>query len=181
MESAIRTLYELVTGDEINSILEQGIIKEVRGFEDIKYMELTIPKVGVVPKILRGIVDDFEFLRGIALKVAICHGTANAKKVLDNIKGGGIFSQCHFIEFMACPGGCLGGGGQPIPTSKSIRMERAKAIYLEDEHASVRKSYKNEEVLRVYQEFLPEGPASKKSHKYLHTTYLPRGREEVKI
>lgn len=181
MESAIRTLFELVTGDEINSLFQHGEIKEVRGFEDVKYMELEIPKVGEVPEILRGVVDDFNFLKGATLKVAICHGTANARRVLEDIKAGGVFSECHFIEFMACPGGCLGGGGQPIPTDENIRRERAKAIYSEDNEASVRKSYQNQEVLKLYEEFLPEGPGCKKAHKYLHTSYTPRGKEEIKI
>ena len=181
MESAIRTLFELVTGEEIDSLFQHGEIKEVRGFEDVKYMELEIPGVGEVPEILREVVDDFDFLTGVTLKVAICHGTANARRVLEDIKAGGVFSQCHFIEFMACPGGCLGGGGQPIPTDENIRRERAKAIYSEDNQASVRKSYQNQEVLNLYKEFLPEGPGCKKAHKYLHTSYTKRGKEEIKI
>ena len=181
MESAIRTLFELVTGDEINSLFHHGQIKEVRGFEDVKYMELEIPKVTKVPEILGAVVDDFNFLAGATLKVAICHGTANANRVLEDIKAGGVFSSCHFIEFMACPGGCLGGGGQPIPTDEGIRRERAKAIYSEDEQASVRKSYQNQEVLKLYTEFLPGGPGCKKAHKYLHTSYIKRGKEEVEV
>lgn len=181
MESAIRTLFELVTGDEVETLFEQGEIKEIRGFEDIKYLELNIPKVGEVPHILNSLVDNFEFLKGVTLKVAICHGTANAKKVLENIKKGGIFSECHFIEFMACPGGCLGGGGQPIPTDIDIRRKRAKAIYNVDSKANVRKSYENKEVLRLYKEFLTEGPASKKAHQLLHTSYLKRGKEESSV
>jgi iron only hydrogenase large subunit-like protein len=62
-------------------------------------------------------VPNWDWLKGATLKVGVAHGTANAKKVLEDIKAGGKFSECHFIEFMACPGGCLGGGGQPIPTS----------------------------------------------------------------
>ena len=181
MESAIRTLFELVTGKEIDSLFQHGKIREVRGFEDVKYMELEIPKVTEVPEILRGVVDDFNFLEGVTLKVAICHGTANAKRVLEDIKAGGVFSNCHFIEFMACPGGCLGGGGQPIPTNENIRSQRAKAIYSEDDQASVRKSYQNQEVLKLYAEFLPEGPGCKKAHKYLHTSYTKRGKEEIKV
>ena len=69
----------------------------------------------------------FDFLEGATLKVAVAHGTANARRVMEDIKAGGKFSECHFIEFMACPGGCLGGGGQPIPTSPEIRAARANA------------------------------------------------------
>ena len=78
-------------------------------------------------------MPDWDWLKGATLKVAVAHGTANAKKVMEDIKAGGKFSECHFIEFMACPGGCLGGGGQPIPTSPEIRAARAKAIYAEDD------------------------------------------------
>jgi iron only hydrogenase large subunit-like protein len=77
---------------------------------------------------------------------------------------------------MACPGGCLGGGGQPIPTSPSIRAARAKAIYGEDRAYSVRKSHENPAILGVYKEFLTDGPAGHKSHELLHTHYTPRGK-----
>ena len=69
---------------------------------------------------------------GATLNVAVCRGTANAKRVLEDLKAAGKFSECHFIEFMACPGGCLGGGGMPIPTSPEIRAARAQAIYTEE-------------------------------------------------
>ena len=105
----------------------------MRGFEGVKYAEITVPKVGPVPEILAHLVPDWDWLNGATLKVAVAHGTANAKKVMDDIKAGGKFSECHFIEFMACPGGCLGGGGQPIPTNAEIRAARAKAIYSEDQ------------------------------------------------
>jgi NADH-quinone oxidoreductase subunit G/[NiFe] hydrogenase diaphorase moiety small subunit len=107
--------------------------------------------------------------------VAVAHGTANARKVMDDIKAGGRFAQCHFIEFMACPGGCLGGGGQPIPTSPAIRAARAKAIYAEDMGLPIRKSHENPHVLKLYAEFLTDGPCGEVSHKYLHTRYTPRG------
>ena len=113
---------------------------------------------------------------GITLKVAVAHGTANAKKVMDDIKVGGPCSECHFIEFMACPGGCLGGGGQPIPTSPAIREARAKAIYSEDATYEIRKSHENPAVAKIYAEFLTDGPCGYKSHKLLHTDYMPRGK-----
>ena len=93
-----------------------------------------------MPEILAHLVPNWDWLKGATLKVAVAHGTANAKKVMEDIKAGGKFSECHFIEFMACPGGCLGGGGQPIPTSPEIRAARAKAIYAEDKAYDVRKS-----------------------------------------
>jgi iron only hydrogenase large subunit-like protein len=94
--------------------------------------------------------------------------------VLEDIKSGGPLGTCHFIEFMACPGGCLGGGGQPIPTTREIRAARAKAIYAEDAHYQVRKSHENEDVLRIYREFFREGPCGRKSHDLLHTHYTAR-------
>jgi NADH-quinone oxidoreductase subunit G/[NiFe] hydrogenase diaphorase moiety small subunit len=69
---------------------------------------------------------------GATLNMAVCRGTANAKRVLEDLKAAGKFSECHFIEFMACPGGYLGGGGVPIPTSPEIRAARAQAIYTEE-------------------------------------------------
>ena len=129
-----------------------------------------------MPDILKHLVPDWDWLKGATLKVAVAHGTANAKKVMEDIKAGGKFSQCHFIEFMGCPGGCIGGGGQPIPTSPEIRMARAKAIYAEDAAYVVRKSHENPDVLTIYKEFLTDGPCGHKSHKLLHTHYTLRGK-----
>ncbi|HPD25482.1 MAG TPA: NADH-dependent [FeFe] hydrogenase, group A6 [Candidatus Marinimicrobia bacterium] len=179
MESAIRTVYELITGDRIDNLFERARIMPVRGFEGIRYAELPIAKVGPVPDLLKHLIPNWDWLRGATLKVAVAHGTANAKKVLDNIKSGGKLSECHFIEFMACPGGCLGGGGMPIPTNEEIRAARAQAIYAEDEASEVRKSYENPAVVRLYNEFLVDGPCGHKSHKLLHTYYTPRGKKLV--
>ena len=107
--------------------------------------------------------------------MGVCHGTANAKRVMEDIKAGGKFSECHFIEFMACPGGCLGGGGQPTPTSPAIRAARAKAIYAEDRAYTVRKSHENPAIAKIYQDFLTDGPCGRKSHHLLHTHYVRRG------
>jgi len=179
MESAIRTVFELVTGKKIESLFDHANIIPVRGFEGVKYAEVPITEVGPVPDILKHLVPDWNWLKGVTLKVAVCHGTANAKRVLDNIKEGGKLSECHFIEFMACPGGCLGGGGMPIPTNEKIREARAKAIYAEDEAAEVRKSYENPAVAKIYGEFLTDGPCGHKSHKLLHTHYIKRGKKLV--
>ncbi|MCD6441202.1 MAG: iron hydrogenase small subunit, partial [Candidatus Marinimicrobia bacterium] len=169
MESAMRTVYELVTGEKVENIFDHANIVPLRGFEGIRYVELPITKVGPVPELVKHLVPDWEWLKGVTLKVAVAHGTANAKKILDDIKAGGKMSECHFIEFMACPGGCLGGGGMPIPTNEEIRSARAKAIYAEDASAEVRKSYENPAVIRLYGEFLKDGPCGHKSHKLLHT------------
>ncbi|RPI75294.1 MAG: hydrogenase, partial [Ignavibacteriales bacterium] len=79
-------------------------------------------------------------------------------------------------EIMACPGGCLGGGGQPVPTTPEIRKKRAEAIYEEESMLPVRKSHENKHVKYIYEKFLTEGPCGKLSHKLLHTHYTKRGR-----
>ena len=179
MESALRSVYEFISGEKIENLFDHARIVPVRGFEGVRYVELPIAKVGPVPDILKHLVPDWNWLKGVTLKVAVCHGTANAKKILDDIKAGGRMSECHFIEFMACPGGCLGGGGMPIPTDEKIRAARAKAIYAEDESSEVRKSYENPAIIRLYSEFLSDGPCGHKSHKLLHTGYTPRGKKLV--
>ncbi len=177
MEAALRSVVEFVTGNKAEDIFENANIVPVRGFEGIKYMEIPIgDKVGPVPAIIQHLVPNWDWLKGATLKVAVAHGTANAKKIMEDIKAGGKFSECHFIEFMACPGGCLGGGGQPIPTNAEIRMKRAEAIYAEDESLEIRKSHDNPHVIKVYEEFLKDGPCGHKSHKLLHTHYTKRGK-----
>ena len=176
MEAAIRSVVELVCGIKVENLFDHARVIPVRGFEGIRYAELPINEVGPVPDILKHLVPDWNWLKGATLKVAVAHGTANAKKVLEDIRAGGRFSQCHFIEFMACPGGCLGGGGQPIPTTPEIRQARAEAIYAEDESYEVRKSHENPAVLELYTEFLTDGPCGHLSHKLLHTHYTPRGK-----
>ena len=176
MEAAIRTVVELVTGQRVEELFKDADVTPVRGFEGIRYAELPIAEVGPVPELVAHLFDDWDWLKGATLKVGVCHGTANAKRVMEDIIAGGRFSQCHFIEFMACPGGCLGGGGQPGPTSPSIRAARAKAIYSEDRAATVRKSHENPAVGKIYGEFLTDGPNGHKAHKLLHTTYTPRGK-----
>ncbi len=176
MEAALRTVVEFITGKKIENIFANADITPVRGFEGIKYAELPITEVGPVPKLIAHLVPDWNWLKGATLKIAVVHGTANAKKVMDDIKAGGKFSECHFIEFMACPGGCIGGGGQPIPTTPEIRKLRAKAIYDEDKSLPVRKSHENRHVVEIYDEFLTDGPCGHLSHKLLHTHYVKRGK-----
>jgi len=177
MEAALRTVIELVTGAKVESLFEDANIVPVRGFDGVRYVELPVPAVSPeVAPILKHLIPSWDFLKGATLKVAVAHGTANAKKVMENIKAGGEFAQCHFIEFMGCPGGCIGGGGQPIPTSPEIRKARARAIYQEDAACEVRKSHENPAVLRLYNEFLTDGPCGHLSHKLLHTHYTARGK-----
>jgi NADH-quinone oxidoreductase subunit G/[NiFe] hydrogenase diaphorase moiety small subunit len=181
MEAAIRTVVEVVTGLKAEQVFSDANVIPVRGFEGIKYMEIAIPQLGPVPALFNSLIKKgklgatWDWLKGATLKVAVAHGTANARRLMDDIKAGGKFAQCHFIEIMACPGGCLGGGGQPIPTSPSIRAARAKAIYGEDMGLALRKSHENPHVIKLYEEFLTDGPCGEQSHKYLHTHYTPRG------
>jgi NADP-reducing hydrogenase subunit HndD len=159
MEAALRTAYEIVTGREVP--FGNLNITPVRGMDGVK--EATIK--------IEGCVDAWKFLEGAELKVAIAHGLVNANNVMKMIKEGK--ASYHFIEIMACPGGCIGGGGQPIPTNLQIRNNRMKAIYDEDENMVLRKSHENPEVIAIYKEFLDQ-PSSHKSHQLLHTHYVER-------
>lgn len=176
MEAALRSIIEFVTGKRVEDVYRNADITPVRGFEGIRYAEIPVTEVGPVPKLLQHLVPDWNWLKGVTLKIAVAHGTANAKKVLEDIKAGGKFSECHFIEFMACPGGCLGGGGQPIPTNEEIRKKRAEAIYNEDKSLPVRKSHENRHITELYDIFLTDGPCGHISHKLLHTHYVKRGK-----
>ncbi|MFA5849356.1 MAG: NADH-dependent [FeFe] hydrogenase, group A6 [Bacteroidales bacterium] len=161
MEAALRTAYELVTGREVP--FENLKILPVRGMEGVKEASIKIENP----------LEKWSFLDGVELNCAIAHGLVNAKKVMDSIVNG--TSHYHFIEFMACPGGCLGGGGQPIPTNPEIRAKRTAAIYAEDEGMPMRKSHLNPEITKIYKDFLI-APLGEKSHKLLHTKYTPRKR-----
>ena len=148
MEAALRTAYELVTG----KTLEQIEFQDLRGLEGIKD--------AIVP------VD------GIELKVMVAHGLRNARYVMEKLKAGELKGY-HFIEIMCCPGGCIGGGGQPIPTNTTLRQNRIEGLYRVDAAMKYRKSHENPAVKTLYQEFL-EKPLSHRSHELLHTRYVPR-------
>lgn len=163
MEAALRTVYELVTGKEVP--FENLRIEATRGFDGIKKASIK----------LENCIEQYKFLEGVELKFMVAHGTANAKKVMEALIKGEL-NDVHFVEIMGCPGGCIGGGGQPIPTNETIRKKRAEAIYKEEEGLPVRKSHENPNVNFIYQKFLTEGPCSKLSHKLLHTHYVKRGK-----
>lgn len=148
-EAALRTIYEIYTGKTLDKI----DFEPLRGFTGIK----------------TATVD----LNGLPVKVAVAHTLANAKVILDKVKSGE--EQYHFIEIMTCPGGCIGGGGQPIPTDTEIRLKRIDAIYQADKNLPLRKSHENPAVQQLYKEFLGE-PLGHKSHHLLHTTYRWRSR-----
>ena len=116
---------------------------------------------------------------GFPLKIGIAHGLGNARKLLEDIRAG--HSEFHAIEIMACPGGCIGGGGQPLHHGNSrILKARAKAIYQEDAGKKIRKSHENPYIIRLYEEFLGK-PLSEKSHHLLHTHYFDKGRKIFNI
>lgn len=146
MEAALRTAYELVTGQALPAL----DFEEVRGLEGIKEAS----------------VD----LNGTVLNVAVAHGLANAREMMERVQNG---KQYHFIEIMCCPGGCIGGGGQPIPTTREIRAQRAAGIYSADKSMALRKSHENPAVQALYKEFLGE-PLGHQSHELLHTHYTAR-------
>ena len=148
-EAALRTVYEVVTGQELKKL----DFTEIRGMEGIK----------------EAIVD----MNGTKIKVAVAHGLGNARKLLDKIKAGQ--ADYQFIEIMCCPGGCIGGGGQPIPTNLETRLARIKAIYETDAGMALRKSHENPAIKTLYEEFLVK-PLGEKSHHLLHTHYVPRGK-----
>ncbi len=155
MEAALRTVYEIVTGEG----LEKLEFDEIRGMTGVK--EATV-KVG-----------------DLDVNVAVAHGTKNASKLLDSIRAGE--KEYHFIEIMACPGGCINGGGQPPVTNEQLmkcgdhKALRASALYSEDERNTIRKSHENPSIQKLYEDFLDK-PGSHKSHKLLHTTYKKRGK-----
>lgn len=161
MEAALRTAFELVTGRDVP--FENLDITPVRGMEGIREAGIKIENP----------LKEWAFLDGVELKCAVAHGLANAKKLMDAVKEGS--AHFHFVEVMACPGGCLGGGGQPIPTNPEIRKKRAEAIYAEDAGMPIRKSHQNPEVVKIYEDFLGK-PLGEKSHHLLHTQYTPRNR-----
>ena len=153
MEAALRTAAEVLTGKE----LEKPEFMEVRGTD-------------------KGIKEAVYTLAGKTIRVCAVSGLANAKEVLTSIKNGE--AQYDFIEVMACPGGCINGGGQPTQPASvrnfvDLKSLRASALYSQDEKMTLRKSHMNEEVKALYAEFLGE-PGSHKAHEILHTSYVAR-------
>ncbi|MBW2977913.1 iron hydrogenase small subunit, partial [Candidatus Woesearchaeota archaeon] len=144
MEAALRTAYETATGKQLTKIE----FDQLRGMDGIKHGTIII--------------------NGKEIRFAAANSHANARKLLAERK------DYDFIEIMACPGGCIGGGGQPIPSTKEILQKRIQAIYQEDAKLPYRKSHENPIVQKIYKEFLDK-PLSKKAHKLLHTKYRKRG------
>ncbi len=148
IEAATRTAYEIHTG----KTLEDVNFEQIRGLEGIRSAEV-----------------DFN---GTTISIGIAHGLANARKLLEDIRDGKI--HYHAIEIMACPGGCIGGGGQPFHHGHSDILEkRAAAIYREDSNKTIRKSHENPYIKKLYEEYLGE-PLGEKAHKLLHTHYFDK-------
>ena len=157
MEAALRTAYETLTGKELNNIN----FESVRGEEGIKKASIEI--------------GDKE------IKVAVAHGLSNARKIMEEIKEGK--ADYQFVEIMACPGGCIMGGGQPIRNSKErteydIRKLRADCLYGIDENSKIRKSHENPVIKKLYKDYL-EKPGSHKAHELLHTEYHKREKYSI--
>jgi len=146
-EAAVRAAYFLMTGQELG-IQE---LDALRGFDPIKEAHLDI--------------------NGLKVGIAVVSGLSNARKILDQVRDGR--DDIHFIEVMTCPGGCVAGGGQPISTDTQNVAKRMQALYKIDRSETLRVSHKNEEVQKLYKEFLGE-PNSHKAHELLHTHYTPR-------
>ncbi|ROL56414.1 hydrogenase [Bacteroidetes/Chlorobi group bacterium Naka2016] len=163
MEAALRTVYEIVTGREVP--FKNLEITPCRGIDGVREASV----------VLENVKEEWKFLEGVELKFMIAHGTANAKKVMEALIRGEL-NDYHFVEIMACPGGCIGGGGQPIPTSPEIRKKRIEAIYKEDAELPIRKSHENPHIKYIYEKFLVDGPCGHISHKLLHTHYTKRGK-----
>ena len=152
MEAALRTVYAVVTGENLPSL----DITPVRGLEGVK--EATV-KVGALGDV----------------SIAVAHGLGNARKLMDKIREGK--ANYAFIEVMCCPGGCISGGGEPIPTNNDIRIKRSSALYADDGQVQKkRQSHENDSVKKLYDKFLKE-PLGHKSHELLHTKYTNRGTE----
>lgn len=156
MEAALRTAWELVTGRELPG--ENLHVTQVAGLTGVKEASL----------VLTGLLPDWSFLEGVELSVAVAHGLGNARNLVEAIQRGE--RRYHFVEIMTCPGGCIGGGGQPRVTTDDVRRARMEAIFREDEGKEHRKSHENPYVQALYKEFLGE-PLGHKSHQLLHTTY----------
>ncbi|HNY43573.1 MAG TPA: NADH-dependent [FeFe] hydrogenase, group A6 [Bacteroidales bacterium] len=148
IEAACRTAYEVHTG----KTLEKVDFKQLRGLEGVRTASVDID--------------------GLELKLGIAHGLGNARKLLEMVKNGE--ADFHAIEIMACPGGCIGGGGQPLHHGdSSILKARAAALYRADEEMKLRKSHENPEIISLYKEFLGQ-PMSEKAHHLLHTEYFDK-------
>jgi NADH-quinone oxidoreductase subunit G len=152
MEAALRTAAHYVTGEKLTKLE----FEDVRGIKGVKETKINVG--------------------GHEVRIAVAHGLANVEYVINKIreaKKNGEELPYHFVEVMACPGGCVGGGGQPYGVTNELRIARAKGLYSEDSGTTIRSSHENPEVIALYKDFLGE-PLGEKAHHLLHTSYKPR-------
>ncbi|AKJ64550.1 NADH-dependent [FeFe] hydrogenase, group A6 [Kiritimatiella glycovorans] len=161
MEAALRTAYEVITGRELP--FEDLHVKPIESLDGVKEAAVTIENP----------TAEWSFLDGVEVNVAVAHGLGNARKLVEKIRSGE--ASYHFVEVMTCPGGCIGGGGQPRITDDTVRQKRIRAIYDEDESKTLRKSHENPDILKIYEEYFSE-PLGERSHHLLHTHYVERER-----
>jgi len=161
MEAALRTVHAVTTGRSLGT--EDLHIAPLAGLEGIKTASV----------VLTGTVDAWSFLEGKEVKVAVAHGLGNAATLIAHIRSNP--DEFQFVEIMTCPGGCIGGGGQPRFTTDEVRKARIAAIYREDEGREFRQSHENPAVQALYTEFLGK-PLGEKSHHLLHTDYAAKPR-----
>lgn len=155
MEAALRTAYYNITGKNLQNIE----FTKIRGLDGVK----------------QTVVD----IAGTHIRVAVAHGLGNVATVLDSVRNAineGKPSPYDFIEVMACPGGCIGGGGQPYGVTNDVRLLRSNGLYSDDEHNKIRCSHENPMIKKLYKEFLKE-PGSKKAHDLLHCHYVDRSKD----
>jgi NADH-quinone oxidoreductase subunit G len=152
MEAALRTAYAVLTGNELADIN----FTPARGLKDVKEAKVDV--------------------NGTEVRIAVVHQMGNVEPVLEAVRSAIAEKKeppYHFIEVMACRGGCVGGGGQPYGATDEIRAKRAAGLYSDDEKSVVRVSHKNPNIIKLYDDFLGK-PNSEKPHKYLHTHYVER-------
>ena len=155
MEAALRTVYAVLNnGSDIPGV----IFQPVRGMDGIKEASVDVPVDGKI----------------VTVKIAVAHTLKNAKILMDKVRKGE--ADYHFIEVMACPGGCIGGGGQPQPVNQEIRAARTKALYSVDEAKTLRQSHKNPDIIALYDKWLGK-PLGEKSHHLLHTHFNSQPKE----
>ena len=159
MEAALRTVWCVVTGRPFP--FERLHVTPIEGLEGVKEVSITFPDT----------VPEWNFLKGQTLNLAVAHGLANAEHLIQMVRAGAV--RYHFIEVMSCPGGCIGGGGQPRFTTNEVRLARMRAIFAEDEGKQLRLSHENPSVAQLYRDFLDQ-PLGDKSHRLLHTHYHAR-------
>ena len=161
MEAALRTAYHLAAGRALPKLE----VDAVRGLRGVKEATVTLP------------VDAPAGAAGREIRVAVASGVGNARRLLEEMRAGEA-PRYHFVEVMACPGGCIGGGGQPKSKDPTVVLKRMGAIYSLDERAAVRASHENASLRALYEQFLGQ-PGGQLSRELLHTTYSDRSHDTV--